>query len=227
MRVRFIQGGLWAAILLGTGSALFAASTMEPAVKKSRAGICHEKGTHGYDQTIHFQPLGSLDACLKSGGRLPKNSAKKPLDLSKPRHAGDAGVLFGPLVRVKDGDTLAVKIQGAEMDFRLSGIDAPELDQPFGSESRDALAEIIGEKLCVLLPVDRDAYGRMVAYLWVGELNVNEEMMSRGMAWFDSEYAIEPFLYQLENEAREGRRGLWALPKESRVEPWIWRKDAR
>lgn len=227
MRVRFIQGGFWAAILLGMGSGLFAASAAEPAVKKSRAGVCHEKGTHGYGQTIHFQPLGSMYACLKSGGRLPKNPGKKAFDPSKPRHAGQEGVLFGPLIRVKDGDTLAVKVQGFEMDFRLSGIDAPELGQPFGPESRDELTKIIGEHQCVLVPVDRDVYGRFVAYLWIGELNVNEEMMNRGIAWFDSEYAIDPFLFQLENEAREGRRGLWALPEESRVEPWVWRKEAR
>jgi micrococcal nuclease len=161
----------------------------------------------------------------KSGKRhCHKN---KEFDPAKPVHAGEEGALFGPLVRVKDGDTLVVKIQGVEVDFRLSGIDAPEIDQPFGPQARDELAAIIGNQQCVLVPIDHDAYGRFVVYLWIGELNVNEEMMIRGMAWFDSEYAVEPYLYQLETEAREEKRGLWALPPAKRVPPWEWRKEQR
>lgn len=41
-------------------------------VKKSRTGICHAPGTTYYNQTKHFTPYGSLQACLDSGGRMPK-----------------------------------------------------------------------------------------------------------------------------------------------------------
>ena len=41
-------------------------------VKMSRTGICHAPGTTYYDQTTHFTPYNSTDACLASGGRLPK-----------------------------------------------------------------------------------------------------------------------------------------------------------
>lgn len=173
---------------------------------------------------------GGLD---KNGCHVESKSGKrhchkqKAFDPTKPVRAGDEGAFFGPLVRVKDGDTLVVKIQGVEVDFRLSGIDAPEIDQPFGTQARDELAAIIGTQQCVLVHVDHDVYGRFVAYLWIGDLNVNEEMMGRGMGWFDSEYAVEPFLFQLETEARDGKRGLWALPKEKRVPPWEWRKEQR
>lgn len=43
-----------------------------PAIKKSTAGICHEKGTLFYKNTKNFTSYNSLDECLKSGGRLPK-----------------------------------------------------------------------------------------------------------------------------------------------------------
>ena len=46
-------------------------------VKKSKTGICHAPGTSYYGQTKNFTPFKTLDECLKSGGRLPKNSKKK------------------------------------------------------------------------------------------------------------------------------------------------------
>ena len=49
----------------------------EGPVKKSKTGICHAPGTSYYDQTKKFTPFKTLDECLKSGGRLPKNSKKK------------------------------------------------------------------------------------------------------------------------------------------------------
>jgi len=142
-----------AAILLGAACTSFAAATADVAVKKSRNGICHERGTAGYEQTVHFKAFDSLAACQKSGGRLPKNSgrARSHFDSNKPAHPGDEGVLFGPLVKVIDGDTLKVKIQGAELKVRLIGIDAPESDQPFGDAARDELASLVGDETCVLV----------------------------------------------------------------------------
>lgn len=42
----------------------------EPPVKKSRQGVCHERGTVSYLQTIYFKSFASIDECLASGGRL-------------------------------------------------------------------------------------------------------------------------------------------------------------
>ena len=47
------------------------AKVVEPAVKKSRRGICHERSTIAYIQTIYFEEFDSLEACLADGGRLP------------------------------------------------------------------------------------------------------------------------------------------------------------
>jgi len=61
---------MWLAAFLGLASIARAQGPdLEPAVKMSRSGICHERGTVHYQQTIYFQPFDSLEACLASGGR--------------------------------------------------------------------------------------------------------------------------------------------------------------
>ncbi len=44
----------------------------EPPVKKSSTSICHAKGSTYYAKTKRFTPYDTMEACLKSGGRLPK-----------------------------------------------------------------------------------------------------------------------------------------------------------
>ena len=55
----------------------------EPPVKKSSSGICHEKGSSNYSQTKKFTSFNSMDECLKSGGRAPKEGAVKKSQESK------------------------------------------------------------------------------------------------------------------------------------------------
>jgi endonuclease YncB( thermonuclease family) len=79
----------------------------------------------------------------------------------------------------------------------------------------------------VMLHVDNDPYSRFVVHVWIANLHVNREVTARGAAWFDREYAHDDCLFQVENEARDAKRGLWALPLEKRLEPWVWRQRKR
>lgn len=47
-------------------------TTSDPEVKKSTSGICHARGTTYYSRTTNYTAYSSVDACLSSGGRLPK-----------------------------------------------------------------------------------------------------------------------------------------------------------
>jgi hypothetical protein len=47
-------------------------ATAEPEVKKSKAGVCHDKTSKGYKQTKNFTEFTTMDDCIKSGGRAPK-----------------------------------------------------------------------------------------------------------------------------------------------------------
>ena len=68
-----LTGGI-AAAESATESTAEAETRAEPAVKKSRAGICHVRGTPGYVQTRRHEAFQSLERCLASGGRLIKGA---------------------------------------------------------------------------------------------------------------------------------------------------------
>jgi hypothetical protein len=75
--------------------------------------------------------------------------------------------------------------------------------------------------------VDTDRYGRTVGEVFVGEVDVNLEMVRAGHAWAYTEYSHSLEVTELENQARAAKRGLWALPLDQRDPPWIWRRKGR
>ena len=66
-----------------------------------------------------------------------------------------------------------------------------------------------------------DKYRRIVAQLEINGLNVNEEMVRRGMAWEYSHFHSDRRYIALEKEARLSGRGLWA--QRDPTPPWQWR----
>ena len=64
------------------------AQAADPAVKKSDTGICHEKSSASYGATKKFESFASLDACLKSGGRVPANAAAPEVVAVKKSESG-------------------------------------------------------------------------------------------------------------------------------------------
>jgi endonuclease YncB( thermonuclease family) len=182
-------------------------------------GGVDECGCHRNTKTHkhHCHPKRAKTSC----------DARVTFTVERPPKAGDEGVLFGPYVSVVDGDSFKVKVQGAVMDVRLQGIDAPEIDQPFGKTARGILEQLIRGRQIVLVFDDVDHYGRIVARAWVGDVDVSFEMIRRGAAWFDSEYARDDELYNEELKARTAKHGLWSLATQDRIEPWVWRRSGR
>ena len=129
----------------------------------------------------------------------------------------------GRVVSVSDGDTIRVLVDDTRMKVRLGEIDAPEQGQPCGNKSKKVLSELVSGKTVRVAQIDKDQYGRVVARVRIGELDVNAEMLRRGAAWAYRKHTKDRELFRLEKEARDARRGLWALPKEARVPPWKWR----
>jgi endonuclease YncB( thermonuclease family) len=176
-------------------------------------GQVNRKGCH-FDKAANERHCHSERAAASAATR----TAPKP---------GDEGVFEGPLAWVSDGDTLRVLVRGREMDVRLADIDAPERDQPYGWQSKLQLIDLVRGKHVVLVPRDVDQYGRVVAYVWVGALDINRELVRRGSAWFYPEYAESDALYAEEQRARTAKVGLWSLSIGERLEPWEWRRRER
>jgi endonuclease YncB( thermonuclease family) len=139
------------------------------------------------------------------------------------------------VTRVLDGDTFhclpekpvigAKNHKDSTVSVRLRGIDAPEKRQAYGEEARLSLKEMIGNKTVKLDVKDIDKYGRVVAYVWLGKLNVNLEQIKRGMAWAYEEYLDRPYaseFYEAEKQARKQKLGLWE--QSNPTPPWEWRK---
>ncbi|MCA9522148.1 MAG: thermonuclease family protein [Myxococcales bacterium] len=130
--------------------------------------------------------------------------------------------LTGVVRWVTDGDSLIVRpSNGRELRVRLSGIDAPELRQPFGPEARQFLRRRVWRRRVSLQIRGRDRYRRVVAVVRLGRLNLNRELVARGYAWCYRRYARDRELFRLEALARRARRGLWRQRKPT--PPWVFR----
>ena len=124
------------------------------------------------------------------------------------------------VLRVVDGDTIEVDLDGTTEDVRYIGVDTPETVKPgtpvecFGEQASQYNHELVEDR-AVRLEFDRelrDDYGRLLAYVYVGDEFVNAELVAGGYA---RTLEIEPNtaraqqLGRLEAEAGTAGRGLW------------------
>ena len=126
------------------------------------------------------------------------------------------------VLRVVDGDSITVKVDQTKYRIRLAEIDAPELDQAWGAESKAALRKKLQNEEVALEVIDVDRYSRLVARVFLNGRHINREMISEGHAWVYLEYLRDDSLIPPEAEAREKKLGLWAF--EGAIAPWQWRK---
>ncbi len=127
------------------------------------------------------------------------------------------------VIAVMDGDTVLVLRDGRKIKVRLVNIDAPESDQEFGKESRDALVNMVLKKQVHINSQAIDSYGRMIAELSLDGQSVNEEQVNKGMAWEYSHFHRNKRYLSLNQQARQAKRGLWAQSVQP-VSPEQWRK---
>lgn len=126
------------------------------------------------------------------------------------------------LLQVIDGDTIRVRMaDGREEKVRYIGIDAPEVahaDAPgeyLGDEATAHNALLLASgPLRVETDVDeRDDFGRLLAYVWAGEVFVNERMVRDGYARahnYPPNLALQDRLWEAQDEAREAGIGIWS-----------------
>jgi micrococcal nuclease len=144
-----------------------------------------------------------------------------PLLLALPASGAPAG-LPATVVRIVDGDTIQVRIADRLEKVRYIGMNTPEVhhprkgEEPGGREASEVNRELVaGKQVRLELDVqERDRYGRLLAYVWVGDTMVNAELVRRGYAQvmtIPPNVRYQELLVKLQREAREAGRGLWRL----------------
>lgn len=120
--------------------------------------------------------------------------------------------------RVVDGDT--IKLENGQV-VRYLGIDSPETVDPqksaqcFGKEASDKNKELLAGKEVVLVKdvSEKDKYGRILRYVWAGDVFVNDYLVRNGFARAENFPPDEKYRAQFKEaqaEAKKAKRGLWA-----------------
>jgi micrococcal nuclease len=130
------------------------------------------------------------------------------------------------VVRVVDGDTIKVQLNGIEQTVRYIGIDTPETVHPskpveFMGPEASAQNKALVEGQVVILERDvseTDRYGRLLRYVWVEQngryVMVNAELVRLGFAQvstYPPDVKHTELFLLLQTEAREAERGLWGM----------------
>lgn len=154
-----------------------------------------------------------LPACRQEAGFRPPPSpatSPSPQDTSFPLR----GAVAAEVTRVIDGDTIEASIDGSLRRVRYIGIDTPERIECYFQEATMRNAALVEGK-SVRLERDvseTDRYGRLLRYVYVGDLFVNAELVREGYA---AAATVPPdvrhadLFRRLAREAREAERGLW------------------
>ncbi len=135
-------------------------------------------------------------------------------------HAATPRTLIAKVGRVSDGDTItAITSEGTKLRLRLLGIDAPEVPhgkepgQPFGEEAREYLTRLIGGRTVRVETYGPDGFNRILAMVFLGTVNVNEEMVQQGVAEVYRGAPCKAYCRNLraaELRAKQDRVGMWA-----------------
>ena len=126
-------------------------------------------------------------------------------------------------IRVVDGDTIRAVAKGKEIKIRLVEIDAPEMNQPFGAQSKNFLNIFLYEKDVTLISQGEDLYGRTLGKIFANGENANTLMIKSGFAWVYDRYVKDSSLYEYQDQAKAENLGLWGA--KDPIAPWVWRKQ--
>jgi micrococcal nuclease len=133
------------------------------------------------------------------------------------------------VIRIVDGDTIVVQVNGHAETVRLIGVDTPEIKDPrkpvehFAREASQFTSSLLKSQRVRLeiqaAPTSRDRYGRLLAYVYRERDNllVNNEIILQGYGHAYVKYPFDPArmeeFREAERSARIAKRGLWVEAK--------------
>lgn len=171
-------------------------------------------GARAYQLLLTALLFATLVYQRETGVALP--TGQIPAEADTGTKAVDVNLVR--VVRVIDGDTF--EIEGGER-VRLIGVDTPESVKPdapvecFGKEASEYLKSLIEEKEVRLERdrTDRDRYARLLRYVYLGDVFVNERIVREGYAEsvaYKPDTAKQSVFDRAEAVAKTEQRGRWA-----------------
>lgn len=156
---------------------------------------------------VYFFGFYSKDFYTKLNQKISPTVQPKNVLLPKPKE----GVY--KVIKVLDGDTIVLE---TGEKFRYLGIDSPEWNDRWGPEAKKFNEEMtLNKKVKIELDqVKLDKYGRILGYIWVDNILVNEALVERGYAKVNLiKGEVKPKylnrLQKAETWAKEHNDGLW------------------
>lgn len=156
------------------------------------------------------------------------SSARRTNDLIKrsqePQATSSDGSVVGTVSVVTDGDSITIVNATGAHKLRLAGIDAPEMAQPFGPEAKAYLHSLAPRGTEVSARITEiDKYGRGIAFLKAGELDLNLAMVTNGLAWSHIAFDRDHRFRKPQRAAKAAKLGLWA--DSDPMPPWNWKRE--
>lgn len=139
--------------------------------------------------------------------------------------------IFGKVVGVGDGNNLVlIDDSGVQRHIRLAYVEAPELSQSLGQQSKKWLADRLLQRDVRVEIRGQDEKSRILGRVWVYDFEINHEILRAGMAFHikreDSGQPSDEFVIsqRAESEAREHHTGVWH--QDFPQAPWNYREEA-
>lgn len=131
---------------------------------------------------------------------------------TEPATATPLGEQTGKVVRILDGDTIDVEIDGQVFRVRYIGVNTPEKDQPCFAEATAANVALVSNRIVTLVKdvSGTDRFNRLLRYVYVGDVFVNADLVKQGYAEaveYPPDTSKSGYLEGLEAEARAAERG--------------------
>jgi endonuclease YncB( thermonuclease family) len=178
-----------------------------------------------YPQNLRGRFLGKPQDALRVMAELglganDKTLAGVPVNLKYPLNAkGGNPAAIG--INAKETSTVAYIVDGDTVELsdgrrvRYIGIDTPERDDHFYTQAKQANSELVLNKEIIMERdiSDKDKYGRLLRYVYVDGLFVNEHLVRQGYAkifTYPPDVKYVQIFKSAQASARNSKAGMWA-----------------
>ncbi|GAA4220306.1 endonuclease YncB(thermonuclease family) [Sagittula marina] len=173
-------------------------------------------GIPSYHSTMRYGRAAETSMAADRSADVARDEAD-PLSNRPEDTAGSARILTGK-AWVVDGDTIDV----AGVRLRLFGIDAPEMDHPYGIRAKRSMQGFCKGRIITAEVVDEDAHGRTVAKCFLPDgRDLSAELVKKGLALDWPKYSAGVYA---DLETEDARKKLWLAAARQKGHMHVWRR---